>query len=1134
MKPGSRKETRANITGMVLALFFIAICLAMGGPAWGQQVTAAITGKVTDRSNTAIVRARVEAKDIARGTVWTTETNAEGFYNLPRIPVGSYEVRVEMAGFQTAVHSLFELVLNQTARLDFQMQLGALKQTVEVQGAAPLLNTDTMQVGAVIGSKITVALPLATRDYIQLTMLVPGSVHPNPAAFTDGTTAGSDSSGRPYVNGNREQANNFLLDGLDNNQLSDNMVGYTPSVDAIEEFNMITNNAPAEFGSSQGAIISATIKSGTNQFHGDLFEFFRNDVLNANDWASNWAGGQKSKMRWNMFGGTLGGPIKKDKLFFFTDYQGQRFDFPASTGPMTVITAAERQGDFSQLLTESQTQLYDPDPNHYIPDPVHPGRMVRAAFPNNLIPIDRIDPVARNLFASPLYPLPMNGQLMNNDLNTTRSAINGDQFDIKLDANPTAKDRLFGRFSWCRQDIPTSNSFPLVFDSLHAVLTGNGVVNWTQMVGPHFVNELRVGVNYVSIITGDHKDGVGNFADQLGIQNGNDRGPGLMGLFFASPTWGIGSPVAPRAYLSADTVIQLTDGMTMTEGRHILHAGFQFWRQRMDTFTGGGSGPTGYIIFVPNFTAGPAPLTIGGGGSGAAEADFFLGLPFELARGGSAGTWGQRSNIFGAYLQDEWRVTDSLTLNLGLRYQTYTPLVEVHDRQVNFAPFSGEVELPGQNNFYSNNRALYNSYNWGLGNFQPRFGIAYTPRALGKKTVFRGAYTVSSYLEGTGTWLRLPLNPPFAAELDLTYNNLPYPGSTLDQGMTVLASPTNPYQKTTIRLYDPNIRPAMAQQWNFTIEHQFWSSTVLTVGYIGQHGTHLIVPMAYAQRKLLGVDASGLPITAPSPYLAGNPALQSIQGISGTETNGNQRYDGLQANLQKRFSQGLQFNVAYTYSKCMTDSTGFFGTGGQAGPQGNYWQNLYNRRADWGPCFFDTTHVVSSYAIFELPVGHGRKLGNQWNPMVNGVLGNWQLGAILQIRNGFPLTISAGDASGTNSWGSRANCNSPARIFGTSQNAPDGGIQWFDPSPYGPPPTGTFGTCGVGTVRGPGLRTADLSLQKLFPIGDKKRLEFRAEFINFTNTPIFNGPSTGLGQGLGTITSSQGPRNIQFALKLYY
>ena len=221
MNPGSKKKAGANVAGIFPALFFIAICVAIAEPAWGQQVTAAITGKVTDPSNTAIAGAAVEAKEFARGTVWTTESNVEGFYNLPLIPVGTYEVRVEMAGFQTVVHPLFELVLNQTARLDFQMQLGALKQTVEVQGAAPLLNTDSMQVGAVIESTTSMALPLATRDYIQLTMLVPGSVHPNPSAFADGTTAGSDSSGRPYVNGNRKQANNFLLDGLDNNQVSD-------------------------------------------------------------------------------------------------------------------------------------------------------------------------------------------------------------------------------------------------------------------------------------------------------------------------------------------------------------------------------------------------------------------------------------------------------------------------------------------------------------------------------------------------------------------------------------------------------------------------------------------------------------------------------------------------------------------------------------------------------------------------------------------------------------------------------------------------------------------------------------------------------------------------------------------------
>jgi len=360
----------------------------------------------------------------------------------------------------------------------------------------------------------------------------------------------------------------------------------------------------------------------------------------------------------------------------------------------------------------------------------------------------------------------------------------------------------------------------------------------------------------------------------------------------------------------------------------------------------------------------------------------------------------------------------------------------------------------------------------------------------------------------------------------------------LDQGMTVLESPTDPYQNAMIRLWDPNVRPALSQQWNFTVEHQFWKNLVFTAGYVGQYGTHLMVPMPYYQRQLLGVDSSGAPITAPSPYLSGNPALQNISQISGTESNGNMRYDALQANVQKRFSQGLQFNVAYTYSKCMSDSIGYYGTWGQAqaAAQSAYWQNLYDGRAEWGPCYYDATHVLSSYALYQLPLGHGRKFGSRWNRAVDAVAGNWQVSGILQLHGGFPLTILGTDASGTGSRGPRADCLGPARVFGSSQNAPDGGIQWFDPSPYGAPATGTFGTCGNGTLRGPGLRTLDLGVQKEFPMGNDRRIEFRAEFINLTNTPIFYVPyeATTLGPSLGRINSAKGPRNIQFALKIYY
>jgi len=1101
-----------------LIVVLVGIVLSFPANTWGQQVTASITGKVIDPSSGIIVGAKVTAKDLDRGTLLTTETNASGFYNLPRVPIGSYEIRVEVTGFQTAIHPAVHLELNQTARVDFVMQLGEVTQTVEVTGATPLLQTDTMQLGSVINSKTNEDLPLATRNYIQLTLLAPGSVNPNPQTLTNGQTTAN--GGRPYVNGNREQANNFLLDGLDNNQVSDNLVGYAPSPDAIQEFNMITNNAPADFGNFQGGIVSTTIKSGTNQLHGSAFEFFRNDVLNANTWEGNWSGSPRPKVRWNMFGGSAGGPIVKDKLFFFGDYQGERFNNPASTSPISVFTAAERQGDFSQLLTERGIQLYNP----FLRD----AGGNRVPLPNNQIPAELIDPVARSLFASNLYPLPVNGNLQNNQFNTTSSKTVGDQFDAKIDANLSTVDHVFVRYSQSRQNNPSTNSFPLFFDSFFDAPTHNGVGNWTRTLSPHLVNEVRIGVNRVLVNNGGVDKGLGSVAEQLGIQNGNDRGPGLLALNFgAALVNNIGSANIGTQQLFADTVYQYEDALILTHGRHAVHAGFQYWRQQLNTFYAGNNGRTGFMSYTGKFTAGPGSLAVAGGGTGAGEADFLLGLPDQLGRGVDTGTWGHRANVFAAYVQDNWRLTDSLTLNLGLRYETHTPWVEVKDRQTNFAPFSGEIESAGQSTLYNNNRALYNSYNAGL-NFQPRFGFAWTPGVLGKKTVIRGAYTISSYLEGTGTNLRLPLNPPFNQEFASLYDTLALPASRTADGLTVLSSPSDPFAGATIRLWDPNLRPAAVQQWNLALERQFFNDTTLMVGYVGQHGTHLMVPRPYFQRQLLP-DGT----TTPSPYLAGNPALANIAQISGTESNGNQRYDSLQATLQKRFSQGLQYQIAYTYSKCMTDSIGYYGSGGQAVPTSAYWQNLYDKGAEWGPCYFDVKSALTSFATYELPFGRGKKFGDGSNRWVKGTLGNWQVSSIVSLHTGYPLTVSAGDASGTNSRGPRADCIAPANVFGR-MDSPSGGYQWFDPSAYGPPVPGAFGSCGVGTVRGPGLANLDLGLQKEFFVSEGKHFEFRTEFLNLTNSPILNAPNTGLGAGLGQLRSSQGPRNIQFGLKFYF
>jgi hypothetical protein len=1121
----------------VLIVALMVVFVAVPPSAWGQQVTAAILGRVSDPNGDPVISAKVTAQDMARGTEWTTVTNSEGAYNLPRLPVGTYRIRVEAQGFKTAVHPEIQLELNQTARVDLKMELGAITETIEVTSGAPLLQTDTTQLGTVIDSKTNQTLPLATRNYIQLTLLAPGSVHPNPQTLTNGLTTAT--GGRPYINGNREQANNFLLDGLDNNHVSDNLVGYTPAPDAIQEFNLITNNAPAEFGNFQGGIVSVNIKSGTNEYHGNAFEFFRNDVLNANFWHNNFTGTPRPKIRWNMFGGTFGGPIIKDKLFFFGDYQAERFNTPSATGAITVFTLAERQGDFSALCSSFDANgLCRPGQGVQLYNPFQIENGRRVPFIRNQIPQTLMDPVARALFSSPHYPAPINNNLQNNQLNTSGTKIVGDQGDIKIDYNASTNDHIFGRYSQSQLDNPTSNSFPLIFGTFFEAPTYNSVVNWTRMFNPGLVNEARFGVNYVRLHNGGTDNGLGNIAQDLGIQRGNERGPGLFAINFgAAFVTGLGSANIGTQQLFPSTVIQFEDSLILTKGSHILRTGFQYQRQRINPFYAGNFGRTGEMFFNGKFTAGPDPLSVAGGGAGAGEADFFLGLPTEIRRGVNTGSWGQRAHVVGAYFQDDWRATDTLTLNVGLRYETHTPWVEVRNRQTNFAPFSGAIQLAGTDTIYGNDRALYDPHNWDFGNFQPRFGFAWTPAALDRKAVIRGAYTVSSYLEGTGTNLRLTLNPPFNTEFDTRYDSLTLPASRTAQGFTVLSSPTDPFAGATIRLWDPDVRPAVVQQWNLSMQYELLKELTLQLGYVGQHGTHLMTPMPYLQRRLLGRNPNGSINTAPSPYLSGNPSLQNRIGqISGTESNSSMRYDALQAVVQKRFSSGLQFQVAYTYSKVLTNSSGYYGSwGGQTVPTSPYWQNLYDMRSEWGPAYYDVTHSLSSYAVYELPVGRGKKFGNNMHKVANAVVGNWQLSGILTLRGGFPLTIAGGDASGTNSRGARANCLRPAEVFGR-RNHPQGGFQWFDPAAFGPAAPGTFGTCGIGTVRGPGLHTFDLSLQKRFHLSESKWFEFRSEFINFTNTPILNiGYGTqALGGDLGHINNSQGARNIQFALKFFF
>lgn len=1111
-----------------LTFLVVLMCLLAGALA-AQTTTASITGTVTDPSGAVVPNVKVIATNSATNIAYTATTNESGVYNILFLPPAAYNVSAEAQGFKKSTLGPFTLEVNQIARIDVKLEVGETTQSVEIQAVAPILETDSTATGGLLTSTKLTSVPLNGRNFVSLALLIPGAISTSPNAMN--TSARFQGSGsRPQVNGNREQTNSFLLDGIDNNDSIDNRVGYEPNVDALDEVRVITGNGSSEFGNVGGGIVNATIKSGTNQFHGNAFDFLRNDKLDANGYFNNRNKVKRGAFKRNIFGATFGGPVIRNKAFFFMDYEGTQ---QRSSGPATasVAPAAWRTGDLSDFLIKS---------NQVVKDPLTgPDLASRTAFAGNMIPLNRIvNPVAQKLFSSPnLYPLPNNtgtGPLgiSSNYISSSASTLKNNQADVKGDYRPNEKDSIMARWSIGRyEQFGSQAALPVFLTSGNFGPTMSAVLTWTRTFTPHVVNEVRLGYTRIGIDEGIPIDWSGLLgADgnaKFGIAGGQPVA-GLSGVTLGSGLSGIGTGAAIG--LTVDNKIQYADDLTWQKGTHLLKIGGQAIRFRQNRYYAGNNGALGSFNFDGTY-------------SGIPFADFLLDDLISKGRGAVVGKWGQRHWLDGLFVQDDWKVMRNLTVNLGMRWEYSQPLYEVADRQVNINTFTGQLLYAGKD---GNSRALYDSY---FKQFEPRIGFAWNPR---QRLVFRMGYAMSSFMEGTGANLRLPLNPPFFVETNVNYD--PRTPGDIRLGFSdvssagVVLNSARPGTTATLqgRAWDLHLRPQFTQQYNATVEYEFTNSTSMTVAYVGQLGTHLVVPHE-ANNPLPGVGpvSSWAPADNRRPLAA---VLPNLGNTALTEGSARMSYNSLQVSARRRYAGGLEMQGFYVWSKSIMENLGYYGCG-SVNSDGAYWQDAYNRRANRGPSCFDARHNFSVGGLYDLPFGSKRKFGSSWNRAVDLIAGGWNVNYFMTAHSGFPVTVNASSANtgGRTPRGNvRANAYRPFVI--TSQTVD----QFFGPvtaasfcaagidngtCAFGVPAVGTLGTAGVGTLRAPSFFNFDASVGKKFRITERQYVDFRMEMFNAFNHVSFGPPGRDITSptSFGQITSQiQNARNIQFGLKYYF
>ena len=1090
-------------------------CLAVGMLALhsvlpAQTTNGSINGTITDPSGSAVSGVTVDVSSKDTGLQRSAATSESGAYTLPQLPPGLYDLKIVKAGFATETRTGVQLLVNQSATLDFKMSVANVNETVEVTGAPPALDTTTATLGEVVQHQQIVDLPLNGRSFTQLTLLTPGAAPQQSGQQGGFTVQQGVGSISPSVNGQRGQQNNFTMDGVLNNAIYTNTWVISPPPDALQEFNVQSHITDGQFSISSGANINIATKSGTNEFHGAAWEFFRNDKLDARRFFDQ----SKPPYRQNQYGVSFGGPIIKNRTYFFGYWEGfrsaQSLSYFAS-----VPTVAERGGDFSGILgsqigTDSlgrpiyTNQIFDPATSR--PDPANPQNILRDPFPGNMIPTNRLNPTTL-LVLQKYYPAPnlnVGANVLPNYQFTNGNQTASDQTGIRIDHRFGDNDTLFGRYNRSDANLTRPESLP----TYNQTLLNYGqtlALGYTHLFSPTIVLNIHYG--YTNTNFGQFDGAAGqsfldatNFMEHAPAKNGQALGPqiGLSNGFTGVSQFAI--PLGPQYNHDGHA------DLSVVKGTHTIGAGAMIYH--IHSFDDGWGAA---VNFTQNATS-QGGLS---NNSGNAAASFLLGLPDNLSGFLGNTSANERGWWYGGYLQDQWQLSKNLTVTYGLRYDFVEPpsygskTVSGLDIQTgNFLVSSPVPPLYPQANV---RKTFYDPHYNG---FEPRFGIAYR---AGPTTVLRGAFAM--FDDHNNTLVQEAQDPriswPEGVGISNNDLNRAQP-TTFFNALPPSSSYFNPLQPLVDFGADPRNKIPYVMEYNFGIEQQFARAFVLNMDYVGSGGRY----------QFIQPTANTALYPGPGPVAARQPFPAYGGNFSYDENVGNSSYNALQVKLQKSLSFGLNFLASYTWSKSLDIQSE-----GQSGSI----ENIYNLRQDWGPSDFNRTHLFVLSGSYQIPVGKGKQFLASSNAVARAVLGNWNVGWVVTLNSGRPFSVGSG--------------GDPANVGGGSQRAevvgdPNTGFkqsvsEWFNTAAFAVPAPYTFGNEGRNNLTGPAFKNFDFITYKDFPIKERFTVQFRAEFFNILNHANFGLPdSTVTDSNFGTITSlantTTPPRDIQFALKLLF